>query len=648
MGAKLYRRRVCALLTVALLTVLPSVAVPRAAAEPGLLADSPTLNLTALGSNSTIAFYGQEGVETVTIPVPQGLMPDALTATVEMPVFVQGGSVVVSQDGRTISRVDLPPDNVAPIVLPLAGVAVVDNAVTLMIRTYLGTQQGYCLDPTNPLRLVDTAVTYVGIEAAPTAVADFLPPVLTKLTLFLPDAPTRAESDAAVRLATAVVARYGTATTDVVVAELVDGHAVPLDPSLPFERRIVIREQDEAGVALDAGGGVPPLMITGPAGELANQVRLISSDLSRIALSSKAVVGPLRSAPQLPGNLTTIRNLGQPGVNATALSPQVVIGLDQTRLGRAAHNVRVHLVGSHTPVPQSVGGQVVVSIGGENIDRWPVESTGTIDRWVSVPDDQLQRYTNLAVTVDISGDVGGCGEFQPITLTIDGSTAVESEASTPPTPGGFGSLPQALMPRVEVGIDGDSLADTARAVAVLSGMQRLSALPLDTAVTGISDALASSNPAVLIASTGWNHPDVELPLASVGAGELEVAAVEGETDRTTLTLVPNLRYASLQAMFDGTRSLLVATSTDAPELLDRLLTYLDADGSARRWARLSGDVVVAAQDRDPVVLDTTPDMAAEPEDQQSDSTTHLWLGGAVIALVLLGSGLVVVKARSRT
>lgn len=622
--------------------------MPTAVAEPASLASAPTLNLTAVGSNSTIAFYGQEGVETVTIPVPQGLMPDALTATVELPVFLQGGSIVVSQDGRTISRVELPPDNFAPIVLPLAGVGVVDNAVTLMIRTYLGTQQGYCLDPTNPLRLVDTAVTYVGVEAPPTAVADFLPPILTKLTLFLPDAPSRAESDAAVRLATAVVARYGTATTDVVVAELVDGHAVPLDPSLPFERRIVIREQEEAGVALDGGEGVPPLMITGPAGELANQVRLISSDLSRIALSSKAVVGPLRSAPQLPGNLTTIRNLGQPGVNATALSPQVVIGLDQTRLGRAAHSVRVHLVGSHTPVPQNLGGQVVVSVGGENIDRWPVESTGTIDRWVSIPDDQVQRYTNLAVTVDIAGDVGGCGEFQPITLTIDGSTAVESSAATPPIPGGFGSLPQALMPRVEVGLDGDSLADTARAVAVLSGMQRLSALPLDTAVTGISDALASSNPAVLIASTGWNHPDVELPLASVGAGELEVAAVEGETDRTTLTLVPNLRYASLQAMFDGTRSLLVATSTDAPELLDRLLTYLDADGSARRWARLSGDVVVAAQDHDPVVLDTTPNGAPEPEYPQSDSSTHLWLAGAAIALVLLGAGLIVVKARSRT
>ena len=37
-------------------------------------------------------------------------------------------------------------------------------------------------------------------------------------------------------------------------------------------------------------------------------------------MGSKAVPGPLKSTPQLPGNETTIRRLGQPGVNASALS----------------------------------------------------------------------------------------------------------------------------------------------------------------------------------------------------------------------------------------------------------------------------------------------------------------------------------------
>ena len=91
------------------------------------------------------------------------------------------------------------------------------------------------------------------------------------------------------------------------------------------------------------------------------------------------MVGPLKSAPQLPADMTTIRQLGQPGVNATALSPQVSIGLDQTRLGRSVENVRVHLRGSYTPLPTSVGGSVVAAINGETIDQWPTDGTG-VDR----------------------------------------------------------------------------------------------------------------------------------------------------------------------------------------------------------------------------------------------------------------------------
>lgn len=648
MGAKANYHRILVLALAAVFAVIPSVAVPFASAENGLVADAPTLDLTALGVNSTIAFYGEQATESLTVPVPAGLIPDVLVATLELPLFLSSGAITVSQDDRTISRVELPPDNNVPIVLPLAGAVVRDNAVTLTLRTYLVGQVGYCIDFTNPLRLVDTAVTYVGVEQPPTTVADFLPPILRKVTLYLPPEPTQAESDAVVRLATAVVAQYGTATTEVAVARLPEGQTSPPEPSLPLERQIVVAEQDEAGVALQGDIGVPSLAITGPAGELANQVRLISSDLSRIALSSKAVVGPLKDVPQLPGNLTTIRDLGQPGVNATALSPQVIIGVDQTRLGRAAHDVRVHLIGSHTPVPQSLGGQVVVSVGGETVDRWVAETDGTIDRWVTVPDDLLQRYTNVVVEVDISGDVGGCGEFRPITLTIDGATAVESAAANPPVPYGFQSLPQTLMPRVQVGIDGPSFDDTARAVGIMTGLQRLSALPLDTVVTNVADALGSSAPAVVITPSGWDHPEIDLPLQALPDGEIAVASVEQDVDPTSLTLVPNLRFASMQTVFDGSRTVLIATSTDAPEQLDQLLAYLNADGDARRWSRLTGDVVVAPQGRDPVMVSTdyAPVVAEEPA-AQSNSRSLGWIGGAAALLVLLGA-LVFWRARAKS
>ena len=86
------------------------------------------------------------------------------------------------------------------------------------------------------------------------------------------------------------------------------------------------------------------------------------------------------------------------------------------------------LKGSYTPLPSTVGGQVVVSVGGETIDRWAADSSGAIDRWVSIPQSELQRHTNLSVAVDIAGNTGQCGEFQPVTLTIDGATTIDSSS----------------------------------------------------------------------------------------------------------------------------------------------------------------------------------------------------------------------------
>lgn len=451
------------MVVVTMMSPPPALAAP---ADASVTTPAPALSLAALGANSTLSFYGAQGVESLTLPVPPGLVPAELTAIVEIPVNLQAGMLTVTQDERTISRVPLPAADRMSVVIPLAGVTIVDNAVTLTLRTYLVPVDGYCLDPTNPLRLTDAAVRYDGAEMPPAMVADFLPPVLRKLTIFIPARPLIIESDAAIRLATAVVARYGKQNPEVAVLALAEGRTDPPEPSAPMERQIVIGEGPETSVGL-RGDGVPWLMISGPPDQLTNQARLLSSDLSRLALSSKAVVGPLKSSPQLPTDLTTIRQLGQPGVNATALSPQVTIALDQTRLGRSVRNLRVHLRGSYTPLPTTIGGSVVTAVNGETIDQWPTDGAGLIDRWVDIPDRLLQRYTNLGVAINITGDTGRCGEFQPITLTIDGESPVQSTRANPPLTGGFQSVPQALMPRVEVGVGNDAFADTARAASVL-------------------------------------------------------------------------------------------------------------------------------------------------------------------------------------
>ncbi|HEY9266578.1 MAG TPA: hypothetical protein VIQ11_18435 [Mycobacterium sp.] len=605
---------------------------------------APTLPLPQLGAATDLAFYGIQGTEILNIPVPPGLEPVALNAITQLPVNVRTATITVMQEDRTIARVDVPPGDRAPVVIPLAGATIVDNAVSLTIRTYLLPLEGYCLDPTNPLRLSDGSVTFAGAEQVPTTVADFLPPVLRQLTVFVDAQPSPAESDAAVRLATAVAAHYGTQYPDIAVAPLAEGQSAPAEPSAPLQRHIVIREGADVGVSLLGATGVPALLVGGPAEELGNQSRLLTSDLDRLALASKAVAGPLNSTPQLPGDQTTLRRLGQPGVNATALSPQVGIGLDQTRLGRSAHGLRVHLRGSYTPLPESIGGQLVASIAGNTVDRWPADASGAIDRWVDVPDELLQRYTTLALRLDISGNTGRCGEFQPLTLTVDGESPVSSSPSQPPVPSGFQSLPQSLMPRTVVGIDG-GMDDTRRAVAIMVGLQRLSALPIDTAVTPLQDAIADGGPAVLISAGGWADEQITLPVAADADGDLTVERADAPGETTTLQLDPVLEFGSLQAVQDGERSMLVATSSGAPEQLDALLGWLGQNPQS--WANLDGTALIGAPGRLPVVVDTAVDVETGAQAEMSTGQPW-WTWAAVTAaavVVVLVLGLIMLRAR---
>lgn len=626
------------------LAIVCSVPVARSApGDGGQLADAPTLGLAALGSEPTLQFYGDQGSVDLTIPVPQGMAVDGLNAVVEMPVNVSAATVTAVQDDRVLSRVDLPPRG-GPISIPLTGAKITDHAVAVTLRGYLTANQGYCLDPSNPMRLVAANIRYAGRELPPRAVADFLPPVLTQLNLFLPRNPTRAESETAMRLAQAVVAHYGKQYPKVTVSALPDDRNMPPEPSGPLQRQIVFRESPSVGVALQGEAGVPSLLVSGPADRLIDQARLLSSEMSRLAVSSKAVVGPLRPSPLLPPKVTTLRDLGQAGLRATALAPQVSIGLDQTRFGRAVHSVRIHLRGSHTPLPVSVAGQVVASVGGQTVDRWPVETSGSIDRWVDVPDELLMRYTNLVVAVDISGNTGRCGEFQPITLTVNGDSQIESGTAKPPLPGGFQAVPQTLMPRVAIGFNG-GFDDTRRAVAILVALQRLSALPFDITATSVAEAISSPAPAILISADGWSDGRIALPVSVGSADQITVEHVDGSPADGTLTLDPAQKFGALQTKYDGKRMLLIATSNKAPEQLDELLEWINAD--VIRWSRVSGGVLIGMPDRDPVVVGT--DNARSTDAPVAQSGFHGWrvVGAGAAALTLIGAVLVIRRRKRR-
>src|SRR4029078_10036966 len=116
--------------------------------DAGQVADAPTLSLTTLGADTDIALYGLQGTQTITVPVPKGLTPGALSADIELPPYVRGGTLIVTQDGRTLSRIELLVAESTPLSIPLTGARVVDNSVTFTVRSRLLPEEGDCLyDP---------------------------------------------------------------------------------------------------------------------------------------------------------------------------------------------------------------------------------------------------------------------------------------------------------------------------------------------------------------------------------------------------------------------------------------------------------------------------------------------------------------------
>ncbi len=620
-------------------------------------ADGPTISLTDLGSSSYIPFYinRNNAGASVTFAVPPGLTPVALKARIELPVSLRFGNLAVRQGDRTINRQLLPAQDQAEMVIPLDGVQSFGGWVNLTLAMTALPLDGYCWDQRAPVRLAGAAVSFSGAMRPPTSVADFLPSVLRKITIALPGKPTQAESAAAVQAAASVAKRNGQ-QPEVVLTPLPEGAAALPASADPFERQIVVREGPEKGLTLQG----PALLISGPAAELADQARLLGDDALQYAVSNAAAPQTLPE-PQLEGTSTTVEQIVGRGLSAEGSWPRVAVPVDQTRWGRPLGGVTVRLIGSYTPVPAEFGGEVIVSVGGGSLEnapteyvgggptvaRWPAEPDGTIDRTVTIPDRLLKRTTQLEVLLRIAGNPGNCGDYIPALIKIDGNSSITVGDSNPPAPQGFQSLPQALMtPRIRIGIGADAFGDTARAAQIVVGLQRASAVPLLVDVTSLDQALDSADPAILIASNGWKDKPIALPF-SVDQGQVDVAGLDDKGESVRMTLDPAKGFGSLQTVFDGQRSVLIATSTGDPAQLDSLLRYLG--GQPGRWQGLDGRAILSAPGAEPITVPNLPidysEQSASGEGSKAD-TWFWWAVGGVAAVAALGA-LVILRRAGR-
>ncbi|QLY33666.1 hypothetical protein H0264_16790 [Nocardia huaxiensis] len=630
-------------LAAAVITVTAPVT---AMAEPA----EHALSLRSLGLGTALQFPGRVHEVTLTLPILPGLAPAAVVGTVQLPPTLSRGTLEARSGQRLLDRVNLPSDPRAPLRISLAGAEVKGDAVAVTLSSSLLPEPGICPEDWTgqPMTLTDAAVLYFGEEAQPTTVAEFLPAVLDRLTVYLPANPSKTESAAALQLVTAVTARYANRAVTIDIRRFDSGATLPDHPPAFLERQIAIQEADDAALRL-AGGPAPLLTVSGDEKSMPVQMRLLTSDLARAALGTDATAIGLPAAPQLAPESTSLGALGQNQLSATAIGyVRVAFTIDQTRLGRPSQNVRINLYGNHTPLPETLNGQLSVAVGDRQIAAWPVDPSGQFAQWVSIPNELLSRTTTVTVTLQQAGLTHGCGLEQPVTLTIDPEGEVQSTLSAPPVPGGLGALPQALLPRVQVGLQTQDFTDTVRAARVLIALQRLTAVPLRPELVSFGDAAGGTLPAVLIAPGGAVPDSITLPLARSG----DTLTIYGDDAylKTTIDLSPPLNFGSLQATWNNQRTIVVATSTGAPEHLDRVLDWLVADPD--RSFQLTGPVLLQAGDREPEFFDPAdgPEglAAAAPQDDGIPVARTVALVGGAVLLIGVLTGIAILLQRRRS
>jgi hypothetical protein len=637
---------ICALCAVS----SPIVFAPTAAAVD----ESPfDLNSIDLGLGPTTSISAADGRTTLTLPIPDGTRATTFTANASVPAGVWRGWLDVSVGDRLLSRIDVPEGaTTVPVRVSLDSAVPEppDNVIVLSIKSTMLPLDRYCfLFPLDAqLILRDQLVSYLGSPTVPSTIADFLPPVLQQFTVFISDQPTAEQSEAAISLTAAIVAHYDAQPVRIVLRSDRELSSVP--PDGPFERSAAIRANSDGNTELiyPEEPAPPRLYITGTGAALLDQVRLVTSNLAALAVSRSASAGAGTPPPILTADSMTLTDLGIRGPSSTGITQvTVTVPLDQTRLGRAARSVRVHLIGTYTPLTADVGGSLSVSVGGRAIATWPAEADGVLDRWIDVPGSVLGRVTNLDVAFRAGSDLG-CGNGPTVSLSIDSSSVVTSSASGAPNPPGFESLPQALLPQVPVALTEQDFANTARAVAVVAGLQRMSTGPLAPELVSAADLVGGDSSGILIAPKGGVPDGVELPLRTTEGSTLTFTDPHAAFEQA-ITLGSELRYGTLQVAYDkrANRTLLVATSVNAPEELDRALGWLSAD--TRRWYALKGEVLFVAPGREPVAL-TSPAAdrpgSATPPDPGKGSIGKVLLASVALLVVVAGGYLLLRRRRA--
>ena len=609
---------------------LAAFAATPAKAEGETFTDPVPLQLSVSGPNST---------SSTSISVVPGLTPITLTATIVGGTgeATTGGTYTL-RSGNAFASVDSRTGG--PVTLNLDPGVVKDGVIPVTLSSDFLRPDG-CPEDTDAVAAVDGAVvTYTGVAAAPTSLADFLNPAVTSIWLKSSDDAVAFTAPAMLQAAASLGYAYPRAAISTV------------DPGQTGPRARIVEFVPGAGTVVavvDTAGDVPTLVLTGDPAALVTAAAALESPELELAAGTETTRA-LAQTSQAPDNLTlTWADVGSSAPKLSGLGTHSeTINIAQSRFGEPVKQLDITINGTNIPTPTGATAFVSLFVNDElyastqlaNSDRFSLAATVTPDR--------IKRNTKLTVELTAAPAGGLClspsfparADFDAFTSTIVATPGQSLDE-------GFDRFPQTLRHNFPVAFaKGITPADVSNAVNVVASVSRLETAPLTVSVPAASEFLDAKDSGLLINAGPEESARLVAPL------------VFGET-RAPVTVPPlftvtaDTPYAAFEAFAQDGRDVLLLGSFNGGDpaigqSLQGVITEFLAPAPDGWFETAGGDLLVATETSEPALLNLDqvpppPASAATP-----GSPWWVWVLAILGIAVLAGLAWTMLRRESTT
>lgn len=565
--------------------------------DPAFAQSGYTRQLTSLGLPPSLRLSGTLAEQTVSIPVHPGQFPASLTGELRTVPGLSSGHLTIENEGRTLATLALPPKE-ARMAISLARATVKQERLTLTFRAVLNVGEARCAAPhVQWIDLTDMSITFRGTARAPTAVADFWPPDLGVLHLYVSPTPNMAEATAVVTLA-AFAARLGAGHAVTVTVTALDPNASwPDAPAEPFTRSVVVRSAAPGEARLiwpphkRPGQSWPSLLVTAPPAELEAFTEALVGKARPLLLAARGTLTASPDSEVKIGDQWTLAALGHPQTQMQGAGQvESNVRFSQADLGGPLADVALRLAGTHSPVPPGATAHLGVFLNGGLVQATLLERNGRFDLYTPLPNALLRRDNTLTVRVSYTPPGGDCrvGGDNMI-VRLDGESYLQVQRGQK-LPAGFERFPQVLLPDFYVSFNRVTPEALQAGAQIVAALQRLTRTPLHPKAVSWSEALIAKKPWVAVApervSTGEMNPPLEAtPFRLLDSDGHELLRLDLEA-----------RFAVMEAFTAQGRDVLLLAHRGWPKGLTSLTHGLATETG---WYGLSGDAWLAPSDRPP-------------------------------------------------